>query len=251
MRLRLSRVLGPDGRTLIVALDHGIALGIVKGLEDVAGIVSEVWRGGADAVMVNLGMLRSIEHTIPRGLGVIASIGVVNTALNYEHIVRDAVKLGADCVKVVFFAQVEDESSCIHKVLELSSICSDWNIPLMVEVYPKKEPHNKDVVAHYVRRCCEAGANLIKTFYTGSKESFSYVVRTSQAPIIILGGPKVENYEELLTMVRDALDVGAIGVAFGRNIWQHPEPRKVTEALKMIIHDGKTVSEALKIIRGV
>lgn len=248
--LRLNRIIAPDGRTLIVAMDHGIALGAVRGLEKVADVINKVWRGGADAVMLNLGMLKAVESFIPKGLGVIASIGVVNTTVSYPYIVEAAVKLGADCIKVMFFAETERDSDNIHRLLELASICTSWGMPLMIEVYPKKNPHSPDTLAHYVRRCNEVGADIIKTFYTGSKESFKYVVSASASPIVILGGPRVEKEEQLLMMVRDALEAGAIGVAFGRNIWQHPYPERITAALRMVIHEGRPLDEAVKLLKG-
>ncbi|HDI02333.1 MAG TPA: hypothetical protein ENF93_01670 [Ignisphaera sp.] len=248
--LRLNRVIAPDGKTLIVAMDHGIALGVVKGLEKIVDVIVDVWKGGADAVMLNLGMLKNVGNYIPKGLGVIASIGVVNPLTSYRNIVETAIRLGADCIKIMFFAETENDNDNIHRLLELSSICSEWNIPLMVEVYPKKNPYNPDTIAHYVRRCNEVGADLIKTFYTGSKETFRYITSISMVPIVILGGPKIEREEELLSMVRDAIEAGAIGIAFGRNIWQHPQPQKITNALKMVIHENRPVDEVVKILKG-
>jgi fructose-bisphosphate aldolase/2-amino-3,7-dideoxy-D-threo-hept-6-ulosonate synthase len=42
-----------------------------------------------------------------------------------------------------------------------------------------------------------------------------------------------------------AMEAGAIGVTFGRNIFQHKNPPAVIHALKSIILDGETTKEAL------
>ena len=48
---------------------------------------------------------------------------------------------------------------------------------------------------------------------------------------------------EVLEMVEDAMACGAAGVALGRNVWQSPDPTKMTGALVEIVHQGKAVSE--------
>ena len=52
----------------------------------------------------------------------------------------------------------------------------------------------------------------------------------------------------LLTMVKNAIDAGAVGIAVGRNVWQHPTPAKITAALKAIVHDDASVESALKLM---
>jgi DhnA family fructose-bisphosphate aldolase class Ia len=47
-------------------------------------------------------------------------------------------------------------------------------------------------------------------------------------------------------MVKKAIDGGAIGIAVGRNVWQHPQPSKIAKALHAIVHDAATVDSALK-----
>ena len=60
--LRLSRLLRSDGRTLVVAMDHGM-IGITKGIEDIVDVVEKVVEGGADGLLVNIGAAKKIiEH---------------------------------------------------------------------------------------------------------------------------------------------------------------------------------------------
>ena len=77
-------------------------------------------------------------------------------------------------------------------------------------------------------------------------EEFRELVDASFAPVIILGGSAMGDDEALLTMVKKAIDAGAIGIAVGRNVWQHPTPAKIAEALNAIVHDESTVAAALK-----
>ena len=99
-----------------------------------------------------------------------------------------------------------------------------------------------------IRATAEIGADIVKTaFPTGaSMEEFRELVDASFAPVIILGGSAMGDDEALLTMVKKAIDAGAIGIAVGRNVWQHPTPAKIAEALNAIVHDESTVAADLK-----
>jgi DhnA family fructose-bisphosphate aldolase class Ia len=56
----------------------------------------------------------------------------------------------------------------------------------------------------------------------------------------------MDSDREMLQMVKDAIDCGAKGIVFGRNVWQHKEPAKILRALALIVHERQGVSKALK-----
>ena len=64
-------------------------------------------------------------------------------------------------------------------------------------------------------------------------------------PVLIAGGPRMETAQETLQVVQDATEAGAVGVVFGRNIWQSGDTRGMIRALNSIIHEGRPVAEAL------
>ena len=47
-------------------------------------------------------------------------------------------------------------------------------------------------------------------------------------------------------MTRDAIDVGAFGIAYGRAVWQHQDPARMIKALKLIIHEDVSVNKAME-----
>jgi DhnA family fructose-bisphosphate aldolase class Ia len=57
-------------------------------------------------------------------------------------------------------------------------------------------------------------------------------------PVLVAGGGWVDDREDLLTSVREAMASGAAGVAFGRNAWGADDPGKVVSALRDIVHGG-------------
>jgi fructose-bisphosphate aldolase/2-amino-3,7-dideoxy-D-threo-hept-6-ulosonate synthase len=91
------------------------------------------------------------------------------------------------------------------------------------------------------RAGAELGADIVKTSYPGDHDSFKRLVEACPAPVVIAGGPRAESLRDMLVKVEDAMDCGAAGVAWGRNVWQSADPAKTTAALVDIVHNGKSV----------
>jgi DhnA family fructose-bisphosphate aldolase class Ia len=89
--------------------------------------------------------------------------------------------------------------------------------------------------------------DIVKTFYTGDPASYARVVRATPAKIVVSGGPKMPALKDVFRMTYDAMQAGATGVTYGRNVWQAEDPVAVIKALKHIIHKGGAVDEALEI----
>ena len=119
-------------------------------------------------------------------------------------------------------------------------------------MYPRgenvKNPHDPEVVAHTARIGAECGADIVKTLYTGDIDSFSKVVESIPVPVVIAGGPKAETDIEVLQMTEDAMNAGAKGVTYGRNIFAHRSPEKIVEALAGIIFKNQTAKEVVSLI---
>ncbi|MGH9986383.1 MAG: fructose-bisphosphate aldolase, partial [Nitrososphaeraceae archaeon] len=100
------------------------------------------------------------------------------------------------------------------------------------------------IVAHAARIGAEAGADMVKTVYTGDIDSFRQVVKSCPVPIVIAGGPKATSDSEIMQLCYDAMEAGAKGITFGRNIFQHKDPFMIIRLLAEIVISGKTPEEA-------
>ena len=58
--MRLRKIMGSDGKTVMIPMDHGLSMG-PAGLEDIAGMAEKVAKGGADAIVVHKGIARFIK----------------------------------------------------------------------------------------------------------------------------------------------------------------------------------------------
>jgi|YelNatPaOPRAMG01_1025707.scaffolds.fasta_scaffold37295_3 fructose-bisphosphate aldolase/2-amino-3,7-dideoxy-D-threo-hept-6-ulosonate synthase len=244
-RNRMHRLFREDDKVFIVAMDHG-AYGIIDGLEDMGGIIRMVSEAGVDAVMANIGIIKNYAADLA------GRIALVATTEYDENSILEALKADAVAVKTTYLGVVPPAEVAKERIRRVALKCDELGIPYMAECLPMDLDGNPvfelDIVKKAARILAELGADIVKTVYTGSCETFKKVVEACPVPIVIAGGPKIEDDEGLIRMVKESIDSGARGVAIGRNVWQHRAAKRVAMAIKGVIHENMGVEEALEII---
>ena len=243
-------------RIIIVPMDHGLTVGTIKGLEDIAKIVDEVAIGGANAVLMHSGMVGAGHRESGKDIGLIIHLsGATNLSPDPNRkvlvcSVERALKLGADGVSIHINIGADDEPEMLQDAHKVVESCRIWGMPLIAMMYPRgakiKNEHDPEVVNIATRAGAELGADIVKTNYTGDIDSFKEVVKGAHVPVIIAGGPKMDTTRDLLNMVYDSIQAGGSGVAFGRNVFQAEEPRKIVSAIAKIVHKNYTADEVFK-----
>ena len=113
-----------------------------------------------------------------------------------------------------------------------------WSTPTSnYQELRKADPDRySQLVAHAARIGMELGADVIKTQYTGSPETFERVVEaTRPVPVVIAGGPLCSE-SEVLSAARGAITAGARGVSFGRNVFERKDPTHMLRLLQSAVH---------------
>ena len=259
-KIRLERIINRHtGRTVIAPMDHGVSDGPMKGIIDIDKTVESISQGGADAILMHKGIVEQGHRGYGKDIGLIVHLSA-STSLapnpNNKVIVTSvekAIQWGADAVSVHVNLGSETESEMLQELGEISETCSYWGIPLLAMMYPRgqkvENEHDVELVKHAARVGSELGVDIVKTNYTGDPDSFKEVVEGALVPVVIAGGPKVDTDEELLQMVKDSIEVGGAGVAFGRNLFQAENPGKITRAISEVVHNNLEVDEALKFLK--
>ncbi len=252
--IRMNRIFGPDGRAVVVAMDHGNTMGALPGLEDPSAVIDRVVAGGADAIMTTLGVATRFGERLWRaGLilridGGRSPLGGPDAGLRRLFSVEAAVRAGADAVACMGFPGSSQEAATLTTLAEVAGECQLWQVPLLAEMIPggfeSPDGRNTERVRLAVRIGAELGADIIKTYYTGDPVGFRVVVTACFVPILVLGGPRTARDRDVLQWVHDAIASGARGVAIGRNIWQHPHPQRMVAALAALVHAGASVERA-------
>lgn len=252
----MERIIDRESRrTIIIPMDHGMSVGTIKGLEDMASMVDKVAEGGANAVLEHSGMVGAGHRQHGRDIGLIVHLsGATELAPDPNKkvlvcSVERALKMGADAVSIHINIGADDEPEMLEDAHKVVESCREWGVPLIAMVYPRgkkiDDEHDPEVVNVAVRAGAELGADIVKTNYTGDIDSFKYIVESVPVPVIIAGGPKMDTTEELLNMVYDSIQAGGSGVAFGRNVFQSKNPTKIVEAICKIVHKDYEVDEVL------
>jgi DhnA family fructose-bisphosphate aldolase class Ia len=241
---RLNRILRPDNRVLIVAMDHGSFSGPAPGIEQPGSTLRRVMAGGADALLTTFGIARrypaelASAGLILRADGGTSPLGPSPDRTSQLFGVEDALRLGADGLAVTVGLGLPYERETLAYLAALGSECAHWGLVLVAEMMPggfdNAALRTLANVKLGARIAAEMGADMVKTPYV---EGFGEVIDTCFVPVVIPGGSKMSP-SELLAMVRAAMAAGAAGVAVGRNIWQEEDPGAMTQAIARILHEA-------------
>ena len=256
-KIRIERIIDRNSkRTIIIPMDHGLTVGTIKGLENLAEMVDKVAKGGANAIVEHSGMVGAGHRQYGKDIGLIIHLsGATSLSPDPNNkvlvcSVERALKMGADGCSIHINIGADDEPEMLEDAHEVVEASREWGLPLLAMMYPRgkkiQNENDPEAVNIAVRAGTELGADIIKTNYTGDVDSFKYIVKSVHIPVIIAGGPKMDTIPDLLKLVYDSIQAGGAGVAFGRNVFQADDPVKLVSALAKIIHHNYTVEEVLK-----
>jgi class I fructose-bisphosphate aldolase len=255
--IRLERIINRDtGKTVIIPMDHGVSMGPIEGIINIRETIDKIANGGANAIIIHKGLVRHGHRRRGKDVGLIVHLSA-STSLSPKPnskvlvcSVEEAIKLGADGVSVHVNLGDINEDRMLSDFGKVSERCLEWGMPLIAMMYARGEqiedPYDPDTVAHCARVAAELGADIVKVAYTGDTDSFRKVVEGCPIPVVIAGGPKMGNDEEILEMVEGAMRAGAAGVSIGRNAFQHEDPEKIVRAITDIVQEGKSAKEAIQ-----
>jgi putative autoinducer-2 (AI-2) aldolase len=247
MKNRFSKIIKPDdGRCVMLAVDHGYFLGPTEKLENPKETIKPLFPY-ADSIMLTRGILRtsvSPQINVPIVLRVSGGSSIIGEDLSKEDIVtsiEEAIKLNASCLALSIFVGSKYENQTLTNLSKLVDEGERYGIPILAVTAVGKEMARD---ARYLGLACriaaELGAHIVKTYYC---KDFTKVVESCPIPIIIAGGKKISE-RDALQLTFDAINDGASGVDMGRNIWQSEHPIAMIKAVKSIVHDNYSFSEA-------
>ena len=139
-------------------------------------------------------------------------------------------------------------------VARVASECRADGLPVMVEALPClgllriPEPLSPEAMASAARIAFEHGADIVKTYYTGTPEGF----HNSDAELSCANahcGRIKDGHGKSRSGGRSWRNAGwGERRRFGRNIWQSQNVPGAVSALRAIIHSGATVDQALELV---
>lgn len=253
------------GNAVIVAIDHGLHWGVYDDFEDPEETLERLLACNPDGILASVPFIRRFEETLSsHDIYTIATLDILHDSVfpgehRTEEIhtqvfsVEEAIRVDADAAKVALVYGRKDNDVLeenLKFVAEAAERGQEKGLPLVVEPtlwgQLAEDELDPDYLANANRIAFELGANILKSPYPGTPETFASIAENAPQPVYIAGGPASETDREVLEMVAGAVNKGAHGIMFGRKIWQREDPAPIIAALKDIVHDGASVDEAHK-----
>ncbi len=266
---RLNRLFNPsDGRAVCVAADHGWMSDPTPNVMNLRKILGEVIQGKPDGILVSFGtaqrmtdlftgkgrpalIIRADWMNMPRlgGSNVSNILPVTNFKKKATSFAKDALDMGASAITIYYFIGYSDEFEALN--IEQSALfaqqCRKIGLPLIIEPMAVGGPVTGVNIAETLiasgRIAAELGADALKIPYTGDVHTFKKLVDEAGVPVLVLGGAKSENPRDALELVEEAMQAGAAGTVFGRNVTKASDPRKMVADIYDLVHLGKSVDE--------
>jgi DhnA family fructose-bisphosphate aldolase class Ia len=249
---RVARIL-PQRPTLMFAVDGSLIDGPDGALLDPPALFSGQLFDHVDSLLCFRGTLIRYTNELLR-TAVVENLSA-STMLSRptEKVLigspNGALRDGADGISFQLHISDARENRMLERLGNIIERAHKVGLPVLVTAYPRRMiegevDHYKGLrerdseayatlVRHGVRIAAELGADIIKTTYTGTRQSLVTVVDAAiGVPILVAGGAKMPD-EEAAAMAVDALNAGAWGVAYGRQIYHSADPVRTAAVVKM------------------
>ena len=247
MKTRLSQIFDPkSGNTIMLAFDHGYIMGPTQGLERLDLAIPPLM-DYADVLMGTRGALRTcIPPDCKKAIALRCSAGssVLKDDMSHEVIgvdIEDAIRMNATCMSIQSFIGSEGECESINNIVKTIDAGNRYGIPTLGVVAVGKEmERTTKYFSLATRMLAEFGAQIVKVYYC---DNFEEVAAACPVPLVIAGGKKIPE-AEALEMAYQAISRGAHGVDMGRNVFQADDPKAMIQAIREVVHNGRTGAEA-------
>lgn len=261
-KVRMNRLFGA-GRCLDVAIDHGVCNepSFLDGLENMQSVVRALVDARPDAIQMNYGQADLLQDLPGKDKpALVMRIDMGNPYNRIRH--RDmwavlqneaepligALEMDAACVVVNLFMLPDEPDlfrQCVTNISRVRADCEKYGMPLMIEplvMQPVTErggymvDGDAEKIVTLTRLAREMGADIVKADPTTNTEDFHRVVEAARCPVLVRGGGK-EDLRAVFDKSAALMRQGAVGMVYGRNIYQHANPSAVVRGLMAIVHE--------------
>jgi class I fructose-bisphosphate aldolase len=174
--------------------------------------------------------------------------------------VAEAVRLGADAVGYTLYVGTPAAVRDFEQLRQVRAAAHDLGMPLIVWAYPRgsavEAKGGKDsfyAVDYAARTASELGADVVKVNFPhpekragvpaaydaefSSQQAIDAVVRSANRTLLLVSGGEKAGDEAMLDKAREAMEAGATGLIFGRNVWQreHDESLRFVARLREVL----------------
>ena len=162
--------------------------------------------------------------------------------------VEDAVRLGADAVGYTLYVGSPLQAADFEQFRKVREDADRYGMPIIVWAYPRGEAieakGGRDsfyAVDYAARVANELGADVVKinvpklnpekdaaapkpysSMQISVEDAVRQVVASAGRALVLFSGGEMQGEGDVIQKARVAMDGGATGIIFGRNVWQRP-----------------------------
>jgi fructose-bisphosphate aldolase, class I len=269
---RLMYEHGPgNGMMMFLPIDQGLEHGPINFFQnppsgDPNFQCQLAMEGRYSAIVFQLGLAEKYVHQYAGRLPLVLKLNGKTSIPNDDNAfspligtVEDAVRLGADAVGYTLYIGSPSQDRDIAQFMEVRREAEKYGMPVIMWAYPRGSAvtakGGKDTwfaIDYAARVACEVGADVVKVNFPSLEpegraktpapystmditfdDACRHVVKSAGKTLVIFsGGAKVAD-DILLSNVKSAVDSGANGLIFGRNMWLRPMDEAVTLSHKI------------------
>jgi class I fructose-bisphosphate aldolase len=267
---------GPgNGTLMLLPIDQGLEHGPIDFLVNPPALDPEfqlklALEGNYSGIVFHIGLatkyMKQYAGKVPLVLKINGKTNVPSDAQAFSPLdasVEDAVRLGADAIGYTLYVGSPAQDRDFLQFNQVRQDAEKHGMPIIIWAYPRGEAVKAKggvdslyAIDYAARVALELGADVVKLNvpehekispdqpkpYNEMNEGYAggiaRVVRSAgRALVLFSGGSKLDD-EDLITKARMAMENGATGLIFGRNLWQRP----MDEALAM----SRRIAELMK-----
>ncbi|TKX78080.1 aldolase [Halorubrum sp. SD626R] len=249
-----------DGKSLILAYDHGLEHGPVDfdpnpDTADPERVFELATHDAVTAIAVQKGLAEAYYSDYEDAVSLLLKMngtsnlwmGEPDTPVNCSP--EYAAELGADAVGFTLYGGSNNEIGMAEEFREVHEGAREHDMGVVMWAYPRGQGVRNETddrtIAYSARIAHELGADIAKVKYPGSPDAMAETVRMSGRTDVVMSGGSKTNDESFLRTVESAMNAGASGLAVGRNVFQRDNPTAILDALELVVFEGASTEEAL------
>lgn len=269
---------GPaNGTLLLLPIDQGLEHGPVDFFDNPDSLDPEfqfrlALEGGFSGIALHYGLAEKYLRRYAGKVPLVLKINGKTTIPSDKHAfspltgsVEDAVRLGADAVGYTMYVGSPAQEADFLQFIEIRDEAERLGMPVIMWAYPRGEAvegkggkESLYAVDYAARVACELGADIVKLnmpklehskvaeqpapyneWKPTLQEAVSKVISSAGRTLVIFAGGSKVGDEDLINKARMAMESGASGLIFGRNVWQrqYGDAMAITKRIREMINE--------------
>jgi len=236
------------GRSLVVDTSSGLWLGTLPGLEHFSEAIAPLLPL-LDGVVASPGQARYLMNRTRGDAALLVCADWSNAFRGEEFVLPpekifylpllepvDAQNIGANALVTHFLLGHEEqiEADCLKRVVSLALEGSPLGMPLIVDVQPigSRVVLMSKAIELGVSYSLESGADGVAVPWPGAASFTTIKKMLGDLPVWV----KASSLDAGAPQMKEALDLGAVGLWLNEAVFTSPDPKSVVQALSELVH---------------